>query len=174
MTQLTPASSVHSLEARNKLWHLIKDMEIAMLTTVAEGGCLHSRPMATQQVDVDRAELWFFTSIDSPKVAEIYHEREVGLAYASPETHRYVSVSGRAFVVRDGLKANELWSSDAVTWFPQGVNDPHLALLRIEVESAQYWDSPAAKVVHLGGLVELRLPRSSKQNLGEGQKISVR
>ncbi len=174
MTQLTPSTSAQSLEARHKLWQLIKDMEIAMLTTVAEDGRLHSRPMATQQVDVDRAELWFFSSIDSPKIAEIYHEREVCLAYASPETHRYVSISGRAFVVRDGEKANELWSTDALTWFPLGVNDPHLGLLRIEVEAAQIWDSPAAKVVHLGGLVELRLPRASTQNLGSGQKVNVR
>lgn len=174
MTQLTPSTSAQSLETRHKLWTLIKDMEIAMLTTVAENGCLHSRPMSTQQVDVDRAELWFFSSIDSPKIAEIYHEREVGLAYASPETHRYVSVSGRAFVVRDGEKANELWNTEALTWFPHGVNDPHLALLRIEVESAQIWDSPSAKVVHLGGLVELRLPRAATQNLGSGQKVSVR
>jgi general stress protein 26 len=175
MTQLTPSHSAHSLEARHTLWQLIKDIEIGMLTTVTEKGCLHSRPMFTQQIDVDRAELWFFSSIDSPKIAEIYHEREVGLAYASPETHRYVSVAGRAFVVRDGLKANELWSTEAVTWFPQGVNDPHLALLRIEVESAQFWDSPTAKVVHLGGLVELRLPaREDGENLREGMKVHVR
>ncbi|MDF3056340.1 MAG: pyridoxamine 5-phosphate oxidase [Rariglobus sp.] len=173
MTQLTPGSYGQTLEGRHKLWQLIKDIEIAMLTTVAENGCLHSRPMATQQIDAERAELWFFSSIDSPKIAEIYHEREVGLAYASPATHRYVSVSGRAFVVRDGVKANELWTSAAKTWFPQGVNDPHLALLRIEVESAQFWDSPA-RVVHLGGLVELRLPRLAPENLGEGQKINVR
>lgn len=174
MTQLTPATSAQSLEARHTLWQLIKDMEIAMLTTVTESGHLHSRPMATQQVDVDRAELWFFTSIDSPKIAEIYHERQVGVAYASPETQRYVSIAGRAFVVRDGEKANELWSTDALTWFPLGVNDPHLAMLRIEVESAQFWDSPGAKVVHLGGLMELRLPRAATHNLGGGQKVSVR
>lgn len=174
MTQLTPSTSAQSLEARHKLWQMIKDMEIAMLTTVAENGCLHSRPMATQQVDVDRGELWFFTSIDSPKIAEIYHEREVGLAYASPETHRYVSVSGRAFVVRDAEKANELWSTEALTWFPQGVNDPHLSLLRIEAESAQLWDSPGATVVHLGNLLELRLPRAATQNLGGGQKVDLR
>ncbi len=145
-----------------------------MLTTLAEGGAFHSRPMATQQIDADHAELWFFVSIDSHTVVEIYHDREVGLSYASPENHRYISVSGRAFVVRDLAKANELWTPSAKVWFPQGVNDPHLALLRIEVDSAQYWDSPASKVVHLGGLVELRLPRRVPENLGEGMKINVR
>jgi general stress protein 26 len=174
MAQLTPSSSSHVHASRERLWQLIKDIDIAMLTTVAESGCLHSRPMATQQIDAERAELWFFSSIDSPKVAEIYHEREVGLSYASPDAHRYVSVSGRAFVVRDLVKANELWTTAAKTWFPQGVNDPHLALLRIEVDSAQYWDSPTSKVVHLGGLVELRLMGHAQENLGEGMKINVR
>jgi general stress protein 26 len=174
MTQLTSTSPSTGNENRDKLWRLIKEIEIAMLTTLAEDGAFRCRPMATQQIDADRAELWFFVSIDSHTVVEIYHEREVGLAYASPENHCYVSVSGRAFVVRDSAKANELWTSAAKVWFPQGVNDPHLALLRIEVDSAQYWDSPASKVVHLGGLLELRLPSREQENLGTGMRVDVR
>ncbi len=174
MTQLTSTSPTGGHEGRDKLWQLIKDIEIAMLTTLAEEGALRSRPMATQQIDADHAELWFFVSIDSHTVVEIYHEREIGLSYASPETHRYVSVSGRAFVVRDQAKTNELWTPAAKVWFPQGINDPHLTLLRVEVDSAQYWDSPTSKVVHLGGLVDLRLGRRTPENLGEGMKIKVR
>ncbi len=141
-----------ALEHRDRLWQLIKDIEITMLTTLSEDGSLRSRPMSTQQVDADLAELWFFVSIDSHTVVEIYHDREICLAYASPENHRYVSVSGRAFIVRDRGKANELWTPEAQTWFPQGVDDPHLALLRVELDSAQYWDSPAGQVVQLGAL----------------------
>lgn len=173
MTQLT-STSPDRHENRDTLWQLIKDIDITMLTTLAEDGSLRSRPMATQQIDAEHAELWFFVSIDSHTVVEIYHDREVCLAYASPENHRYASVSGRAFVVRDLAKANEIWTPAAKTWFPQGVNDPHIALLRVEVDSAQYWDSPANKVVHLGGLVELRLAGRAPQNLGEGMKVNMR
>jgi general stress protein 26 len=147
-TSTSPSGHEH----RDRLWQLIKDVEIAMLTTLADDGSLRSRPMSTQQIDADNARLWFFVSIDSHTVLEIYHDREICLAYASPETHRYVSVSGTAFVTRDLTKANELWTPEALTWFPQGVDDPHLSLLRVEVDAAQYWDSPAGQVVNLDDL----------------------
>lgn len=173
MTQLIPAPSARP-EGCHKLWELIRDIEIAMLTTAVEGGALHSRPMVTLQADAGRAQLWFFTSIDSPKIAEIYHDREVGLSYASTTRQSYVSVAGRAGIVRDGVKANELWTPLAKVWFPYGVNDPHLALLRIEVDSAQYWDSPAGKVVQLLGLAKLALTGRPPEDTGENVKIRVR
>jgi general stress protein 26 len=174
MTTLTSSAPSRGPESYAKLWELIKDIDIAMMTTVAESGELHSRPMATQQIDVDHAELWFFTSIDSPKVAEIYHDREIGLSYASQARQRYVSVSGRAFVVRDYEKANELWTPTAKVWFPLGVNDPHLALLRVEVDSAQFWDSPANKVVQLAGFAKLKLTGQTPVSATENVKVHVR
>ncbi|MET0262179.1 MAG: pyridoxamine 5'-phosphate oxidase family protein [Rariglobus sp.] len=156
------------------LCEMIKDLDFAMLTTVSEDGSLHSRPMSTQQIDSDRAELWFFTSIDSPKVEEIYHERTVGLSYASPSKNNYVSVSGRAYVVRDTDKAAELWTPFLKAWFPQGLNDPHIALLRVVIESAQYWDSPSSKVVQLWGLAKVMLTGNPPKNVGENVKINLR
>jgi len=159
MTQLTSHSLVSGHEDRATLWRIIQEIQIAMLTTLADDGSLRSRPMSTQLIDADLAQVWFFISTDSHTLVEIYHDREICLAYASPEHHRYASASGRAFIVRDRAKANELWTPDAEAWFSQGVNDPHLALLCVEVDSAQYWDSPAGNVVHLDGLADLRLAR---------------
>ncbi len=174
MTTLTSSHPLRGPEGYTKLWELIKEIDVAMMTTVAEDGALHSRPMATQQIDVDHAELWFFTSIDSPKIADIYHDREIGLSYAAPDDQRYVSVSGRAFVVRDREKANDLWTPDAKIWFPLGVNDPHLALLRIEVDSAQFWDSSASAVVKLVGLAKRKLTGHRPVSLGENVKVNLR
>lgn len=174
MTHLASTPSALRPEGYPKLCELIKDIDFAMLTTVVEDGALHSRPMATQQIDADRAELWFFTAIDSPKVAEIYHERQVGVSYASPAKQSYVSVAGRAYVVRDTEKAQELWTPAAKIWFPQGVNDPHLALLRVVMESAQFWDSSSSKVVQLFGLAKLMLTGNPPKNTGENVKVTLR
>ncbi|CAM3136637.1 pyridoxamine 5'-phosphate oxidase family protein [Rariglobus hedericola] len=174
MTQLASTPSTLRPEGYPRLCELIKDIDFTMFTTVAEDGSLHSRPMATMQLDADRAELWFFTSIDSPKVAEIYHERTVGLSYASPGKNNYVSVSGRAYIVRDTDKVTELWTPAAKIWFPQGVNDPHLVLLRVVIESAQFWDSPSSMVVQLWGLAKMALTGHAPENLGENVKVNVR
>src|SRR5207253_1026725 len=126
-----------------KLAKLIKGIKFAMLTTADTDGTLHSRPMATQETDFDGA-LWFFTYADSGKVHELQQDRAVNVSYADPSSNRYVSVSGTAQVVHDRAKAKELWSPAHKAWFPDGLEDPNLALLRIQVTKAEYWDGPSS------------------------------
>jgi len=137
----------------SKLAELINGIEIAMLTTMTADGTLRSRPMATQQGPFD-GTLWFFTQEPSGKTDELRGDRHVNVSYADPKAQRYVSVSGTAEVVRDRRKAEELWNPMYKAWFPEGVDDPSLALLRVQVTAAEYWDSPSSAVVHLVGFVK--------------------
>jgi len=121
---------------------LIRDVEVAMLTTVSADGRLVSRPLGTQQVDFD-GDLWFATEADSPKVAEIAAEPRVNVAYASPEQNTYVSVAGRAQIVDDRARVEALWSPSMELFFPGGKDDPNLRLIHVRAESAEYWNSPA-------------------------------
>ena len=136
-----------------QLAELIRDVRIAMLTTTDKGGALRSRPMATQKHDFD-GELWFFTRAPSPKTAEVAQDQQVGLSYANPEKQRYVSVTGRAAVVRDPGKMQELWNPIYRAWFPDGLDDPELALLRVSVEKAEYWDSPSGMALQIIGFAK--------------------
>jgi general stress protein 26 len=143
-------------QARAKLWAMIKDIKFAMLVTEQEDGTLRSRPMATQQADFD-GDLWFFTAMDAPKVAEVRHHSKVNLSYAEPEDQKYVSVSGTCEVVRDAAKMKELWNPVYKAWFPQGLDDPKLTLLKVTVTNAEYWDAPAGKMVYLIGTAKAAL-----------------
>ncbi|APW62258.1 pyridoxamine 5'-phosphate oxidase family protein [Paludisphaera borealis] len=125
---------------------MIRGVKVAMLTTTAPDGTLHSRPMATQEAEFDGA-LWFFTKSGSGKVDEILHDSEVNVSYAAPEDHRYVSVSGKAALVRDRDKIEELWSPVYRPWFAQGLDDPDVALLRVDVRKVAYWDMLAGGMV---------------------------
>lgn len=136
-----------------RLASLIKDFKVAMLTTIEPGGQLRSRPMATQKTEFD-GQLWFFTELDSAKVDEIDREQQVGVSYANPDQQIYVSVSGTARVVRDRARIEELWSPLYKAFFPKGLDDPNIALLRVDAEQAEYWDSPSGKLVQLAGFVK--------------------
>lgn len=158
-------------EARAKLGELIDSIDIAMLTTVTPEEDLHARPMATLRFDREAGHLWFFTSDDSPKVNDIYHDRRVGLTYAEPDDQRYVSVAGRAMIVEDATLAEEMWTPMAKIWFPQGPTDPRLVLLRVDVESAQYWDSPSSKMVALWGFAKQAVTGKPPRDLGDNEKV---
>ena len=145
-------------EKIEKLRERIQDIKVAMLTTVDEDGKLHSRPMATEQVASD-GTLWFFTRADSPKIKELAHDERVNVSYSDPDDDTYVSIAGRARVVRDRERAAELWSPLYKAWFPQGLDDPELALVNVRIEQAQYWDRGSRKMVELlqGGSEKLDL-----------------
>lgn len=150
-----------------KLNELIKDIQFAMLTTADEEGQLHSRPMATQREPFD-GTLWFFTYYESGKSHELEKDHHVNVSYASPEQNRYVSLSGTARVFRDQAKAKELWNPALKAFFPQGLDDPNLALLRVDVQKAEYWDSPSSKVVQAFGF--LKAVTTGKRYEGEGSE----
>ncbi len=123
----------------------IKGIRIAMLTSVEADGTVHSRPMATLDVPFD-GDLWFFTYADAPKVGDVRHDQHVNLAYVKEDDNRYVSVSGMAQLVRDRARIDQYWKPFLQAWFPKGSGDPNLALLKVTVRQAQYWDGPSSFV----------------------------
>ena len=131
-----------------KLATMIRGIKVAMLTTMGPDRSLHSRPMVSQEVDFDGA-LWFFTQAGSEKTGEIRQNPLVNASYVCTEEHHYVSLTGHASVVQDRDKMEELWSPSYRAWFPQGLDDPQLALLRVDVEQAEYWDMLSSSMVNL-------------------------
>jgi general stress protein 26 len=142
-----------------KLWSMVRDIRIAMLTSEDSSGgetVLRSRQMAVAQNEFDGA-LWFFTSVDSHKVADVRQDTRVCLSYADPQAQNYVSVSGHARLVRDRAAIDAHWSESARVWFPKGKDDPSIALLCVDVTQAEYWDAPSSTMLHLYGYVKARL-----------------
>jgi general stress protein 26 len=127
--------------------------------------------MATQQVEFD-GDLWFFTAEHSAKSSEVEHEHQVNVAYASAENNRYVSVSGTARLVHDKAKAKELWNPIVKAYFPKGLEDPELALLRVQVDHAEYWDAPGSKVVQMAGFLK-GIVTGQPPKLGEHEKVKL-
>lgn len=160
-------------ESFARLNELISDIHIAMLTTAAADGMLRSRPMATQQIDLIDGVLWFFSSSDTQKADEILHHKQVNLSYMSVDKQRYVSVSGEAHIVRDKAKTRQLWKPAAKIWFPEGVDDPNLVLLRVDVTSAEYWDYSSSKMVQFYGIAKLAVTGKPGKVQGENVRVDI-
>jgi general stress protein 26 len=136
-----------------KLRKLIKGARVAMLTTVAPDGTLRSRPMATLKAPFE-GDVWFFTRASAPKTDEIRDNDQVNVSFSDGDDNRYLSISGTASLVRDQDRLEQLWSGRLKNWFPEGKKDPDLALLRVRVDRADYWDAKTAAMVQLAGLVQ--------------------
>jgi general stress protein 26 len=54
--------------------------------------------------------------------------------------------------VHDDAKARELWSPLYKAWFPDGLETPGLALIKVHAESAEYWEAAhSSRVITLLG-----------------------
>lgn len=158
-----------------RLASTISDINYTMLTTVSEDGSIHSRPMATQEIEVDNFDgnLWFFSKRDSHKNHAIENDQHVNLAYADVDKNRYVSISGRATINQDQIKMRELWRPSLKAWFPEGLNDPDLTLIGVRVESAEIWDSPQSKMVHMIGVVKSAVTGKPLNQSSPSQHIDI-
>ncbi len=133
-----------------RLNELIRGIELAILTTVRPDSSLHSCPMAVQSAD-GTGSFWFITNANTEKVEAVRAVQRVNLCFTAPAANRYVSVSGFCELIRDHIKAKELWHSDYKSWFPGGLEDPDLILMKIVVYQAEYWDPARARMVSLEG-----------------------
>lgn len=126
----------------------IGDLQFCMFTTIAEDGALASQPMTNQQLDDDGC-LWFFTSCETELAANILARPAVNVSFSQPDDQLYVSLSGHATQITDRDRMRELWNPMVEAWFPRGVDDPDLELIRVHVDSADYWDSHSSRMVRL-------------------------
>lgn len=133
-------------EALSKFKKLVEEIRICMFITDNKNDENHTRPMATIEVE-DDGTLWFFTDIRSIKVEEVETSKEVHLTYAHPGKDSYLDVWGSGSVVTDRQTIKDKWKPMVKAWFPEGSDDPNLALLQIRPQSSYYWDSETGKMV---------------------------
>ncbi|MFL5809311.1 MAG: pyridoxamine 5'-phosphate oxidase family protein [Flavisolibacter sp.] len=137
--------NLQSAEALSKLKKLVNDIRVAMFITDNTGSD-HTRPMYTIEVD-ENGVLCFFTDLRSIKVEEISQQKTVHLVYAHPAKESYLDLWGSATVVTDKYVIQAKWTPMAKAWFPKGIDDPNIALLKVEPRNAYYWDAETGKMV---------------------------
>jgi general stress protein 26 len=165
---MTQAAHAQLKDLREK----IRDVRFGMFTTLDPDGKLSSRPMTSQQVD-DQGQIWFFTSDVSDFVRHLPEQPRVNVSFSDPEDSLYVSISGNAELTRDRAKIDELWNPLAAAWFDGGKDDPHLALIRVHIDSAEYWDTHSSKMTQLYALAKSALTGKAPRDLGDHKKITL-
>jgi general stress protein 26 len=158
-------------QAITKIAEMIKDIRIAMLSTVSPEGTIHSRPMATQEVEF-RGELLFLTRQESSKTDEIAHDARVTLNYVDSKTYRFVTLAGHAALSKDPAAIHELWNPLYKAWFPNGENDPEITVIRVNVDQAEYWEAPGNAVMRGYQLLKAAVTKGGSP-VGEHQAVAL-
>jgi general stress protein 26 len=155
-----------------QLWAIIKECRIAMLTTVEVGGLLRARPMTTVQKEFG-GTLWFFSPTDSDAVHAVRENEQVCVAYANPDKADFVSLSGLGAVVTETAIKEVLWNSMVQTWFPQGPSSSEVAIIKIDVTRAEYWNSRSNNLVQLFAVAEAAVRGDTPKRVGEHREVRM-
>lgn len=151
--------------------HLLEKLEkanICMLTTSEADGTLATRPMGLQKAE-EGGTLWFMTRSTSD-VASDAAQRPVNVSVQDKDF--WASVAGHGQVVRDDARKKEFWNPATEAFFGEGSEpeDPQIVLIRVDVETAQYWDSPGA----VGTAVEIIKAKVTGGEAHPGESETVR
>jgi len=148
---------------------VLKAARTASVTTRTAEGALHSRPLGIVEDDFD-GTLWFFTADPSAKTADVAANPEVNVSVGDGKG--WLSFSGSASVSRDQAKIDEYWNPWAAAYFENGREDPSVALLKIDVDTIEYWDLDKPAVVQafevLKGIITKKAP-----DVGDSGTIDV-
>jgi len=162
---------LESKKAVEKLKELVKHGDICMFTTLDKDGRINSRPLSTADVD-DDGNVWFFTNEFSEKIHDLSNNNSVNLIYANPDRNTYLNISGSCVVVVNREKNSKLWNSFLKAWFPNGLDDPKLCLLKVMTEDAYYWNSSSSKMVVAFNILKA-IVKNEKYDEGEEGKLSL-
>jgi general stress protein 26 len=95
----------------DRVWEIIEKVSVCMLTTQSVGG-LRARPLEARP-DRDAGLIYFVTDIHSAKEDEIVITPDVGLVFIDPNDKAYLSITGRACVMREAA-----WRKTDAVWWP--------------------------------------------------------
>jgi general stress protein 26 len=155
----------------DRVWDIIEKAGVCMLTTQFIGG-LRARPLEARP-DRNGGSIFFVTDIHSSKEDEIKTAPDVGLVFIDSSSKAYLSITGRASVMRDVEKTKAVWRKTDGVWWPGGPSDPDVCLLRIEPLTAELWDGPASAAATAFEFAKARLT-GEEPNVGENRKVTVK
>jgi general stress protein 26 len=161
----------YNTDSHTILRQKIEHVRIGMLTTIDLENNLLSRPMTSQRVD-NEGFLWFFVSDEAAVSKQIESNQSVNASFAAPDINLYVSVSGNAEIIKDKETIRSMWSPLVSAWFPGGADNSHVSLIKVQVTSAEYWDSEKSTMMQLALMAKAAVTGEPPTDIGEHKKLA--
>jgi general stress protein 26 len=151
----------------DKLRDLVRPNDIGMLATLDSDGQLQARPMALQEFDGD-GRLWFFTEFQAPKADQVFSDARALVTFSGKN---YVSIQGTASVVQDPERQTRLWNKGAEAWLQCEPTDAKVALLVVDADGAEYWETPGFAAGVLG--IITAAVKGDAPDIGTNEKVDL-
>jgi general stress protein 26 len=116
----------------------MRQLDICMMVTVSKRGPLNSRPMSNNKDVNYKGDSWFFSYSNTQKIKDIDANPNVNLNFEG-DKDLFISISGKAKLIRDKAIFEKHWVDSLNQWFPEGVDTKGLVLIQVKGKKLQYW-----------------------------------
>lgn len=122
-------------ELQTDFWEAFQDSPFIMMRL--EGSAGHAEPM-TAQLDKDAHHtVWFFAARDNRIAAG-----GKAMGQVATKGHQiFACISGNLVEETDQSRREKQWNKAVESWFPNGLDNPGVIMLRFEIHDSEVWQS---------------------------------
>lgn len=125
------------VEIKARFWKALK-ADRTMFLGLAESVDGHARPMTAQVEGDEGGPIWFFTATDNQLFQQITPGARAMAHFASKGHDVWATLHGSLSTTQDRATIDRLWNPFVAAWY-DGKDDPKIALIRLDPESAEIW-----------------------------------
>ncbi len=123
----------------------VRKIDFCMMSTKTSSGVISNRPMSNNGDTEYDGDSYFFSYDNTSKITDIDRDPSVTLAFCEAPSllgspGMFISIEGKATLVRNRVMFEDHWVKDLERWFPQGVETPGLLLIKVHADRLKYWD----------------------------------
>ena len=148
------------VELRKLFWEELSDSPFVMLGLIGVEDS-RTRPM-TAQVDVpdggdasEGGEIYFFASRSESLVSALGSGHRAVATYAGKGHKLFAHIHGDLSLSDDRAVIDRLWNPIIASWYKDGRDDPDLALLRFDTDSANLWKAETGSTLKAAAMKAL-------------------
>jgi general stress protein 26 len=116
----------------------MRKLDICMMVTQSKRGVLNSRPMSNNGDVKYSGHSYFFTYEGSQKIKDIEINPQVSLNFEG-DNGLYISLNGKAKLIRNKTAFAEHWIPGLEQWFPDGIESEGMVLIDVKGRQVHYW-----------------------------------
>jgi len=119
---------------------IVAKVPMCVAITVDRMGKAHARTVETSELS-DEWTLRFMTDRRTRKVEDIEQTGQLVLSFQHAPDNAYVTLTGRATLIRDSAVKQAIWRPQSLKWHPGGPTDPNVVLVEFFTERVEMWSS---------------------------------
>jgi general stress protein 26 len=154
-------------EVEDRLWKAIEHGQHTGMLGVSGGG--HFQPM-TAFVERESNTIWFFTYRDTDLAEAVQAGGRA--TFIVQQDDLWACLDGRISLDHDRARMDRFWNPHVAAWYPEGKDDPRLALLRLDCQEAGVWLSDAGPVKYAWEVAKANASKSTP-DIGERRDINL-